>query len=73
MTVLTAVLNDVQRRTLEAVCDTIVPAVRAGAADDPVIAEYLGRSAGDLGVAGQIEALMGQAMRNEAPATVTSP
>ncbi len=58
MAVLTAVLSGVQRKTLEAVCDTVVPSVRSDD-DDPVMRAFLARSASDLGVARQIEALMG--------------
>jgi choline dehydrogenase-like flavoprotein len=61
MAVAEAVLNDVQRRTLEAVCDTVVPAIASDEAD-PALRDYLGRSAGDLRVAEQLEGLMAQAM-----------
>jgi hypothetical protein len=57
MAVLTAVLSDVQRRTLEAVCDTVVPAVHASD-EDPVMTEFLARPASELAVAEQIEALL---------------
>ena len=56
-----AVLTDVQRSTLEALCDTFVPAVDADTAD-PIEREFMARHAGALGVAGQIEDLMGQVM-----------
>jgi choline dehydrogenase-like flavoprotein len=56
--VIASVLNEVQRRTLEAVCDTVVPAVQSADAD-PVLRDYLGRSARDLAVAEQIEGLLG--------------
>lgn len=65
MAVLTAVLSDTQRSTLESLCDTFVPAVAAGEADDPVTAAYLGRAASELRVAEQIEGLMAQAMPPE--------
>lgn len=58
MAVATAVLNEVQRRTLEAVCETIVPAIET-AGEDPQLSEFLARSAGELGVAAQIEGLLG--------------
>jgi len=61
---LAAVLSEVQRRTLEAVCDTIVPAVQASD-EDPVLADFLARGAGEMQIAGQVEALMGQAMNAE--------
>lgn len=64
MAVAAAVLNDVQRRTLEAVCDTFVPSVDADV-DGPVMRAFLARAASDLVVAEQIEALMGQTMPGE--------
>ncbi len=64
MAVLASVLDDTQRRTLEAVCETFVPPVETGEAD-PVLREFLARGAGALGVAAQIEGLMGQAMSPE--------
>jgi choline dehydrogenase-like flavoprotein len=64
MTTLAAVLNEVQRRTLEAVCDTVVPAIGAHD-DDPALREFLARGASEMQIAGQIEALMGQAMNAE--------
>ena len=57
MAVLSAVLSEVQRHTLEAVCDTVVPAVHA-AEEDPVMSEFLARPASELAVAGQIEGLL---------------
>jgi choline dehydrogenase-like flavoprotein len=57
-------LNEVQRRTLEAVCDTIVPSVQSDG-EDQAMREFLARSASDLGVSEQIEALMAQAMPEE--------
>jgi choline dehydrogenase-like flavoprotein len=62
--VVAAVLSEVQRRTLEAVCDTVVPSVQSEH-DVPAMREFLDRSAGDLRVAEQIEGLMGQAMAEE--------
>jgi hypothetical protein len=59
-----AVLSDVQRETLVAVCDTFVPSV-SDASADPVIQGFLARSAGDLAVAEQIEGLMTQAMTDD--------
>ncbi len=61
MAVVAEVLNEVQRRTLEAVCDTVVPAVQRRDESEPMRA-YLARSAGDLAVAEQIMGLMAQAM-----------
>jgi choline dehydrogenase-like flavoprotein len=63
--VLSAVLSDTQRSTLRAVCDTFVPSVPGGDGDDATMTAYLGRAASDLGVADQIEGLMGQAMTPE--------
>jgi choline dehydrogenase-like flavoprotein len=60
----TAVLSDVQRETLSAVCDTFVPSVDDASAD-PVMKAFLARSAGELAVAEQIEGLMAQAMPEE--------
>jgi choline dehydrogenase-like flavoprotein len=60
----TAVLSDVQRETLSAVCDTFVPSVDDASAD-PVMRAFLARSAGELAVAEQIEGLMAQAMPEE--------
>jgi choline dehydrogenase-like flavoprotein len=60
----TAVLSDVQRETLSAVCDTVVPSVDDASAD-PVMKAFLARSAGELAVAEQIEGLMAQAMPEE--------
>jgi choline dehydrogenase-like flavoprotein len=64
MSVTVGVLNDTRRRTLEAVCDTFAPSVELDG-DDGVLGELYARSAADLGVAGQIEGLLGQAMLPE--------
>ncbi len=64
MAVVASVLNDVQRQTLEAVCDTVVPSVQADQ-HDPKLADFLARAASHLRVAEQIEGLMGQAMVDE--------
>jgi choline dehydrogenase-like flavoprotein len=61
MAVMAGVLDETQRRTLEAVCDTIVPAVEYEG-DDAVMGAFMARSAGDMAVAAQIEGLMAQAM-----------
>jgi choline dehydrogenase-like flavoprotein len=60
----TAVLSDVQRETLVAVCDAFVPSV-SDASADPVMQGFLARSAADLAVAEQIEGLMAQAMTDD--------
>jgi choline dehydrogenase-like flavoprotein len=57
--VIASVLNDAQRQTLGSVCDTVVPAVRSDE-PDPVVRAFLARAAGDLGVAEQLEGLLGQ-------------
>ena len=64
MAVATGVLSEAQRRTLEALCETFVPAVGDGAGD-PLEASFFGRSAADLAIASQIEELMGDAMTPE--------
>src|SRR6185437_15749231 len=64
MAVMAGVLNETQRHTLEAVCDTFVPAVDYDG-DDATMKAYMGRSAGDMQVAAQIEGLMAQAMMPE--------
>src|SRR5207253_7436119 len=61
MAVSTAILSEVQRRTLGAVCDTFVPSIDSGS-DDQTMREYLARSASDLGVSEQLQALMGESM-----------
>lgn len=61
MAVAAGVLTDTQRRTLEAVCDTVAPAVEADV-EDAVMRDFLGRAASHLGVAAQVEGLMAQAM-----------
>jgi choline dehydrogenase-like flavoprotein len=62
--VLASVLNDTQRRTLQAVCDTIVPSVQSDEAD-AALREFLARSASAMRVPEQIEGLMAQAMAPE--------
>jgi choline dehydrogenase-like flavoprotein len=62
--VVTGVLSEEQRRTLAALCDTWVPAVDPDGAD-PVEAQFLARSANELGVAEQIEALMRDSMTGD--------
>src|SRR5438105_8675707 len=65
MAVAVGILNEVRRRTLEAICDTFAPAVAAAGGEDEPIREFLARSAGDLGVAEQIESLLGSVMVKE--------
>ena len=61
MAVAQAVLNETQRTTLEALCDTFVPAVDADTGD-PVEKAFMARAASDLAVAAQIEGLMADVM-----------
>ncbi len=61
MAVTVGVLSPTQRRTLEAVCDTFAPAIDVEG-DDESLRDFYARSASDLGVAGQIEGLLAQAM-----------
>jgi choline dehydrogenase-like flavoprotein len=61
MATVTGVFDATRRATLEALCDTFVPAVDSDS-EDPVEREFMGRSASDLGVAAQIEGLLEQAM-----------
>jgi hypothetical protein len=62
--VLASVLDETQRRTLRAVCDTFVPSIEAGDGNQTMRA-FLARSASDLAVADQVEGLMAQAMAPE--------
>ena len=58
MAVMASVFDDTQRATLEALCDTFVPAVQSDTGD-PVEREFLARSAGDMQIAAQMEAMLG--------------
>ncbi|MBV9836663.1 MAG: FAD-dependent oxidoreductase [Solirubrobacterales bacterium] len=64
MAVVAGVLSEARRRTLEAVCDTVAPAVEADT-DDAVVSEFFARSASDLGIAAQIEGLLAQSLMAE--------
>src|ERR671931_2260341 len=64
MAVMAGVLNETQRRTLEALCDTVVPAVDYDG-DDETMRAFMARSASDMAIAAQIEGLMAQAMMPE--------
>src|SRR5205814_5224536 len=64
MAVMAGVLDETRRRTLEALCDTIVPSVPYEGEDEAMRA-YMARTASDMGVAAQIEGLMAQAMLPE--------
>ena len=61
---LLGVLTETRRRTLEAICDTVVPSIETDSGD-AVAREFYARSASDLGVAGQLEGLMAQSMMPE--------
>src|SRR4051794_17756261 len=61
MAVMAGVVNETQRRTLEALCDTVVPAVEYDG-DDETMRAFMARSASDMAIAAQIEGLMAQAM-----------
>ncbi len=54
-------LTDTQRLTLEALCDTFAPAVDSDSGDE-VERQFMARAASELGVAAQIEGLMGDVM-----------
>jgi len=58
MAVTVGVLSDTRRRTLEEICDTFAPSLETDA-QEPERA-FFARSAGDLGVAAQIEGLLAQ-------------
>src|SRR5512133_3285488 len=64
MAVMAGVLDETRRRTLEALCDTIVPSVEYDGPDETMRA-FMARSASDMGIAAQIEGLMAQAMLQE--------
>jgi choline dehydrogenase-like flavoprotein len=64
MAVMAGVLDETRRRTLEALCDTIVPSAPYDG-DDETMRAFMARSASDMGVAAQIEGLMAQAMLPE--------
>jgi choline dehydrogenase-like flavoprotein len=59
MAVTVGVLGDTRRATLEAVCDTFAPSLDVDDGDESRRAFYA-RAASDIGVAGQIEALLAQ-------------
>src|SRR5680860_634579 len=61
MAVMASVFDETQRATLEALCDTFVPAVETST-QDPVEREFLARSAADLQVAAQMEGMLAEGM-----------
>lgn len=64
MAVAQAVFSETRRATLEALCETFVPALD-GESSDPVEAAFLARGASDLQVGAQIEGLLAEAMMPE--------
>jgi choline dehydrogenase-like flavoprotein len=58
MAVAVGVLSDTRRSTLEEVCETFAPSLEGG--EGTAGEEFFARSAGDLGVAAQIEGLLAQ-------------
>jgi len=64
MAIAQAVLNETQRGTLLALCNTFVPSLAVDT-HDPLEREFMARAAGDLGVPEQIEGLMAQVMTGE--------
>jgi choline dehydrogenase-like flavoprotein len=64
MAVVAGVLDETRRRTLEAICDTIVPSKRVDSGP-PVVREFYARAASDLGVAAQLEGLLAQVLMPE--------
>ena len=69
MAVMASVFNEVQRSTLEALCDTFVPAVESDTGD-PVERAFLARAASDMQVAAQIEEMLAEALIPEEIAEV---
>ena len=64
MSVAASVLTDTQRETLEALCDTIVPAVETDSGD-PVEKDFLARAATDMQIPAQIEQAMADTLLPE--------
>ena len=64
MAVAASVLDETQRSTLEALCDTYVPAIESDTGD-PVERDFLARAASDMQLAAQIEGMMAEAMTPE--------
>jgi choline dehydrogenase-like flavoprotein len=69
MAVLAPALDETQRATLTALCETYVPSVEIDSGD-PVEAEFMARSAADLEVAAQVEAMLSDALLPEELAQV---
>jgi choline dehydrogenase-like flavoprotein len=64
MAVTVGVLSDTRRRTLEAVCDTFAPSLDVDS-DSHVLREFYARSASDIGVPAQLEALLAASLLPE--------
>ena len=64
MGVAEVVLSDERRGVLEALCDTFIPSLDVETGD-PVEQAFMARAASDIGVAGQIEDLLAEAMLPE--------
>ena len=69
MAVATAVFDETQRATLEALCETFVPSVQVETGD-PLERDFMARSALDMQVPAQIEGMLAQAMTPEEIAAV---
>jgi hypothetical protein len=69
MAVLAPAFDETQRATLAALCETYVPSVEVDSGD-PLEREFMARSATDLGVAAQIEAMLSDALLPEELALV---
>jgi len=69
MAVLAPAFDETQRATLNALCETYVPSVEVESGD-PLEREFMARSASDLGVAAQIEAMLSEALLPEELALV---
>ena len=70
MAVMATVFTEAQRSTLEALCDTFVPRIESDTGD-PLERDFMARSASDMQIAAQIEAMLADALTPEeaAPAT----
>nr|MBA2792918.1 FAD-dependent oxidoreductase [Thermoleophilaceae bacterium] len=69
MAVMAMVFTEGQRTTLEALCDTFVPAVKSDTGD-PVEREFLARSAGDMQIAAQMESMLADSLLPEEVAEI---
>jgi len=69
MAVLAPTFDQTQQATLTALCETFVPSVEVDSGD-PVEREFMARSAADLGVPAQIEAMLSEALLPEELAAI---